>query len=60
MTDLITSENVVAWVAQTTILIAAAALLSRLIGARVARWHLAYLHILLAICPLLPVLQRWG
>ena len=59
MTDLITSENVVAWVAQTTILIAAAALLSRLIGARVARWHLAYLHILLAICVLLPVLQRW-
>jgi TonB family protein len=59
MTDLITSENLVAWVAQTTILVAAAALLGRLIHARVARWHLAYLHVLLAICVLLPVLQRW-
>lgn len=59
MMDLLTPENIIAWVAQTSILIAVACLLGWLIRTRSARWHLAYFHVLLAICVILPVLQQW-
>ena len=49
MSELLTLDNGVAWLAQTTILIGVAALLPLLIRVRSARWHVRYLQLLLVL-----------
>ena len=59
MIDLLSPENLATWIAQTSILAAVAGLLGWIFRARAARWHLVYLHCLLAACVLLPAVQPW-
>jgi beta-lactamase regulating signal transducer with metallopeptidase domain len=60
MIAVMTAENLLAWMAQTSVLVAAAALLGYVIRVRAARWHLPYLHVLFVACALLPAIQPWA
>jgi len=53
------ANNVLSWVVQTILVACAGAVLPILFRLRHARTQLAWCHILLAVCLLLPVLQPW-
>ena len=59
MIDLLSPENLATWIAQTSILAAVAGLLGRIFRARAARWHLVYLHCLLAVLRSPAGVQPW-
>ena len=53
-------SNLLAWMAQTSLLAAAGALLPPLLRVRHPRTHLAYCHAVLGFCLLLPMLEPWS
>jgi hypothetical protein len=58
MMDALTSD-LIAWMAQTTLLAAVGAVLPLLFRLRHPRTQIAYAHAVLAACLLLPLLQPW-
>ena len=52
-------SNVIAYSMQVGVLVALAAFVPAALGLRIPRARLAYLHILLAACLLLPLVRPW-
>ena len=59
MNDAPLVHNVLSWVVQSILVAGAGALLPIFLRVRHPRTHLAYCHILVALCLLLPVLEPW-
>lgn len=59
MTGILIPANLLAWVAQTTVIICVAALLGCVVRLGAPAWRLTFLQVVFAICALLPVIQPW-
>src|SRR6266850_6525549 len=60
MTASLSLENLLAWMLQVLVFASLAAVLPLIFRIRHPRTHLAYCHLALIVCLLLPLLQRWS